>query len=229
MKTKLTLLAISTAVLLTACGGDDGNKNTTPMREDTPAVVAPIEKAPEVPKEPAFAFNWEEPTEPYYTLGLSPLDPVGLVSRYKLDKQRQADTMWFMTSEAVVGFYQGKDNITLYTHTNLYDEPETASELQSTELNLFLKAYSGLDKHCRKLTEKMSSELLADEFESLVTVMENIKGERIQTWFFKHKEEGYILVSKRNIDKPKGFISRCKDDFVQKTLARGLTGVTVNF
>jgi len=227
MKSKLTLLAISTALLLSACGND----KVEPAKNSDPKVA--VEKAPEVkvetPKEPEFSFDWEEPKEPYYTLGLSPLDPIGLISRYKLDEKAQASTTWFMTEDNTAGFCPLKDVTTLYTHTNIYDEPEKADEKQSAALAALSKVEDGIGANCKKITEEMAFELKAEEFKSPLTVLKTVNNEKIQTWFFEHIKDGYFLISKRNIDKPKGFIYRCKADFVKDTLKPALTGITVNF
>jgi hypothetical protein len=227
MKIKLTALAISSAILLSACG-NDAEEPVKVIAPEVEVVKEPLPE-PEPPKKPEFSWDWEEPTTPYYTLGTSPLDPVGLVSRYELDKESVANTHWFVTGDTVGGFYKGKEAITLYTHTNLYDEPEKATDKQSAAINDLLKAKSQLQKNCKKLTEKMSSELVSEEFTSPLTILKDNKGKKEQTWFFENKDEGYILVSTRDIEKPKGYIVRCKDEFSDKILKPALSGITLSF
>ena len=233
MKFKLHLLAIATIVGLTACGDEDKTAaNSASVDADAKQQEVELKKAtPEVvseEKEPEL--DWEEPTEMYYTMGLSPLDPSALINRYKIDKKSQYNAVWINTDKTTLGDIGTKEgNGSLYRHENVYDEPETPNDEQLEAISGLLEIEKAMAYECKKLTERMSFKLEQNDYSKLFVLLETVGKKKVQTWFFQHKEEDFYLIAKRDIAEPKGFISRCKGEFDKAVISPALTRITYQF
>lgn len=233
MKFKLQLLTIATVVGLTACGGENkSDVSKVSVADVVKSQEATLKKnLPEVveeEKEPEL--DWEAPTERYYTMGLSPLDPSALINRYKIDEKTQNDTVWISTDKTTLGYLSARDgNGTLYRHENLSDYPEKVKEEQVDSISSLLAIEKAMAENCKKLTERMSFQLEQENFSQLVVILKTVGGKQLQSWFFQHNEEGYYLISQRHIAEPKGYISRCKDAFDEAVIKPALTSTIYQF
>ena len=189
-----------------------------------------VEKQIKAPEEKKPELDWDAPTEMYYTMGMSPLDPTALISRYRVDEKAQANTVWLRTDKTTIGFLSDKDsNGTLYRHENIQDAPEVASDDQLEAITDVLAIEKAMKKNCKKLTERMSFDLVPEDYSEQIILLKMSNEAKIQTWFFVHKEEGYHLISQRDINKPKGYISRCKEAFDKDVITPVLKSATYNF
>lgn len=229
MKLKLSALAVLSTLVLSAC--NDAEEPSASLTTQVNAPIAPtVEVVVEAPiQKPEFSWDWEVPTHPYYTLGMSPIDPSSLVKQYSLDSSSAAKTIWLTMDNTVTGFCKETDGINLYSHASLYDDPEKATPEQSEAIDNLLKALQLIKDNCKALTAEMSDKLSPDDFTSSLAMLIDNNGIKEQSWFFENKEEGYMLVSTRDIEKPKGFTVRCKDDFSEQTLKPALSGITFSF
>ena len=160
MKLKLTLVAIATTFLLTGCGKEGAEPTTsTPSLEsqqvdEKNVPVDPPKKTPEI------VFDWEEPKEPYYTLGVSPLDAFDLITRYNLEEDVRVKSVFFATEKATTGFTVGDDSTTIYSHDNLQDAPETADDKEAAILGSIVTVGEAVEKKCKKITKAMADAFL---------------------------------------------------------------------
>tara|TARA_R110001583_G_scaffold17575_4_gene70923 strand:- start:20533 stop:21231 length:699 start_codon:yes stop_codon:yes gene_type:complete len=232
MKFKLHTIAIAAVVGLAACGDDAPKTQTAAITDDVKPHTVPVKtEQPEVVEEVKKPeLDWVEPTETYYTIGLSPLDPSPLINRYEIDEKARAKTAWITTDKTTLGYLGAADaNGTLYRHENLYDEPETASDEQLKAIDGLLSIEKAMPKNCKKLTERMSFKLAEGDYDQQLVVLKTVDGQEIQTWFFQHKADKYYLISQRDIAKPKGYTYRCKSAFEESVVTPAMTGITYHF
>ena len=140
---KLAII-VSALLLTTAC--TDDTKSTQGEDEgifvSQPAIDSPVidrtaedEQVTEPDVIKKFDWDWESPTEPYYTLGIDPMDDGGLCNQFGIEKDN-SDYLVLRTDKSTVLYTELEGKYTYYTHGQVDTSGIVANAEQSSVLSI---------------------------------------------------------------------------------------------